>query len=251
MGGGVRRRLPDRARARYRPAFDGRDPIVRPSRPPLVRRPPVGRLHEPGQGAVPAHEPRRRPHRAVDRRHRSRGRRPVPSPGRVPRDVRDLRLARGACAVRADAASRGAGAGRPRGLRVPVTPHRLRGRHAGRDGVRPRPAWDDPPVGAGGHPPVHRVRSHPGPLPRRRFPGPEPVRLDPGGRRGAARVPLAGARGRVPRDVPQERQRGAPGPGGRARRRHRERDARPARPGGHPRSSRSAWKGPAGRRRCG
>ncbi len=221
-------------RARYRPAFDGRDPIVRPSRPPLVRRPPDGRLHEPGQGAVPAHEPRRRPHGAMGRRHRPRGRRPVPSHGRVPRDVRDLRLAGGAGAVRADAASRGAGAGRPRGPTRsrpgPSPPWSSRWSRWCSSSCRAGPTrrW----VRVGIHL-LHRVRSHPGPLPRRRLPGPEPVRVGPGGRRGPARVPVAGARRRLPRDVPQGRQRGAPRPGRRARRRHRERDARPARPGGH------------------
>ena len=202
MGGGVLDRLRDRRRDRHHAPFDGWDPVLRPRRPPLVRRPPVGRVHELGQGAVPAHESRGRPRRAMDRRHRPRGRRPFPPPGRVPRDVRDLRLARGPCAVRAVAAPLGAGADRYRELRVPIAGHRVGGHHAGRDGVRPRSAWDDPAVGGGGHPPVHRVRGHLGPLPRRRFPGPEPLRVDPGGRRGPARVPLAGPRGRVPRDVP-------------------------------------------------
>ena len=125
-----------------------------------------------------------------------RGRRPVPSHGRVPRDVRDLRLAGGAGALRADAASHRAGAHRSRRLCVPVARHRHVGRHVGRDVVRPGAARTDPTVGAGGDPPLHRVRGDPGPLPRRRLPGPERVRVGPGGRRGPARVPVAGARRR-------------------------------------------------------
>jgi hypothetical protein len=162
MGSGVLRRLPGGRRDRHRAALDGWDPIVRPSRPPLVRRPPDGRLHGRGQGAVPAHEPRRRNSSCVGwSSSLSRPDRPVPSHGRVPRDVRDLRLA-GARALFAPM-PRPCRCSPAQRLCVPSPGHLHLGWSRCGDACSSGAARTDTTMGASGDPPLHRVRSHPGP----------------------------------------------------------------------------------------
>ena len=146
---------------------------------------PHGGLHQPGQGPVPAHWPRRRAHRALGRSS---------SPSRVVGRFRHLVVFLatfvisdwlvGPRVVRAAPAARGAGAGRsPRTYAFPSRPIASMAVTLGRHGVRPRPARTPPGGGCGVG--IHVLIAFEvilGLYLAADYPGPRPLRLAPGRR---------------------------------------------------------------------